>query len=181
MSDGNAPPDKVGKGVEDFSREDDIADFAGVDAVPGVDGVAGPGVVGAGVVGVPGVTFTGVAVPGAFTATVECEGIGEARDEVGCDGPGAAGDVITGDSGDPGVVLADGDDLGKGKEGEYALVDAECSDTGGAGTGEQLAVTAFVGEGDEGAGAVELGTVGSDIVESIGTLAIRLVAAGTED
>ena len=38
-------------------------------------------------------------------------------------------------------------------------------------------MTAFVGEGDEGAG----GTVGADIVESIGTLAIRLVAAGTED
>ena len=42
-------------------------------------------------------------------------------------------------------------------------------------------MAAFVGEGDEGAGAVELGNVGADIVESIGTLAIRLVAAGTED
>ena len=42
-------------------------------------------------------------------------------------------------------------------------------------------MTAFVGEGDESAGAVELGDVDADIVESIGTLAIRLVAAGTED
>ena len=120
---------------------------------------------------------------------IECEDVGEAGDEVGCDGPGAgaAGDVIAGDPGDPGVALAEIGDLGKGKEGVDAVVDvgvaAECNDTGGAGTGEPLAVTAFVqgDEGDEGAAVELMGDVAADIVESIDTLAIRLVAAGTED
>jgi len=117
---------------------------------------------------------------------IECEDVGEAGDEVGCDGPGAgaAGDVIAGDPGDPGVALAEIGDLGKGKEGVDAVVDvgvaAECNDTGGAGTGEQIDVTAFV-QGDEGAAAVELGNVAADVVESLGTLPIRLVAAGTGD
>ena len=125
---------------------------------------------------------------------IECEDVGEAGDEVGCDGPGAgaAGDVIAGDPGDLGLDLADEGDLGKGKEGVDAVVDvgvaAECNDTGGAGTGEQLVVTAFVQgaavtaivQEDEGA-AVEPSDVVADIVESIGILAIRLVAAGTED
>ena len=184
-----------------------MADFAVavVDAVPGVDGftdiVAGPGVVAPGFAGdpcaaVPSVAVPGfagdpgVAVPGAFTTTavshIKCEGDGEARDAVGCDGPGvpstagSAGDVIAGDSGDPGVALADVDDLDKGKEGVDADVDAECNDTGGAGTGEQIDVTAFV-QGDEGAADVELGNVAADVVESLGTLPIRLVAAGTGD
>ena len=117
---------------------------------------------------------------------IECEDVGEAGDEVGCDGPGAgaAGDVIAGDPGDPGVALAEIGDLGKGKEGVDAVVDvgvaAECNDTGGAGTGEQLAVTAFV-QGDEDAAVELIADVAADIVESIDTLAIRLVAAGTED
>jgi len=126
---------------------------------------------------------------------IECEDVGEAGDEVGCDGPGAgaAGDVIAGDPGDPGVALAEIGDLGKGKEGVDAVVDvgvaAECNDTGGAGTGEQLAVTAFVQgaavtaflQGDEDAAVELIADVAADIVESIDTLAIRLVAAGTED
>ena len=126
---------------------------------------------------------------------IECEDVGEAGDEVGCDGPGAgaAGDVIAGDPGDLGLDLADEGDLGKGKEGVDAVVDvgvaAECIDTGVAGTGKQLAVTAFAQgadvtvfvQGDEDAAVELIGDVAADIVESIGTLAVRLVAAGTED
>ena len=58
LTDDNAPPAEVGKGVGDFSRGFDIEDIAIVGGVDGfIDTVAEPGVVDAGFVGVPG-SFT---------------------------------------------------------------------------------------------------------------------------
>ena len=79
--------------------------------------------------------------------------------------------MLAGDFGEPGVALIGKDDFSK--KGDDAFVaSVECNV---AGTEEQLAVTGFV-QTDEGAPL-------ADIVESLGTLDIRLVVCsgdGTE-
>ena len=90
---------------------------------------------------------------------------------------------VFGDPGDPGVALAGVDDFSK--RGADAVVTGvagggvECNV---AGTGEQLVVAGFV-QSDEGAVAQALAHEGAqaDIVESLGTLDIRLAAAGSGD
>ena len=90
---------------------------------------------------------------------------------------------VFGDPGDPGVALAGVDDFSK--RGADAVVTGvagggvECNV---AGTGEQLVVAGFV-QSDEGAVAQALALAHegaqADIVESLGTLDIRLAAAGS--
>ena len=92
---------------------------------------------------------------------------------------------VFGDPGDPGVPLAGVDDFSK--RGADAVVTGvagggvECNV---AGTGEQLVVAGFV-QSDEGAVAQALALAHegaqADIVESLGTLDIRLAAAGSGD
>ena len=103
--------------------------------------------------------------------------------------------MLAGVFGDPGVALAGVDDFSK--RGADAVVTGvagggvECNV---AGTGEQLVVAGFV-QSDEGAVAQALAHEGAvakalalahegaqaDIVESLGTLDIRLAAAGSGD
>ena len=88
---------------------------------------------------------------------------------------------VFGDPGDPGVPLACVDDFSK--RGADAVVTGvagggvECNV---AGTGEQLVVAGFV-QSDEGAVALAHEGAQADIVESLGTLDIRLAAAGSGD